>query len=161
MKNLFVLLLLAVSACVQASDIKLGYGVDVRNSLLDEKSSAWMAELHTQYNGQTLIFGYLNEGHKDDNFGKRDGVYAQLMTSHDGTKLSLDTAVGVYLSAATVSTGVGHGYVDRYHLNGIISIAMNYHFQKSKTFGVNFYRTFLTHNNDADIFLGTVTFTLD
>lgn len=148
----------------QAKDLtifEVGLGSSTANSMADEKSTAYNFEMIVPYKGQTVVLGYMNEGHKRGPIGKRDGVYVQDMGTRKVTrKVSISAALGLYFTTSTVPADNKLGYVDRYDLNGLGSLALSYKVDRSHAVEFSVYRVFLSGNKDADIFLARYSFSL-
>jgi len=93
------------------------------------KSKSWGVAQDLTWHDWHYRLGYLNEGHKEDEFtlGKRDGIYAQWLGTHWLTpKLATELSVGPYISATTVSNPGQKGYADEYRLNALIGVGVKY-----------------------------------
>lgn len=134
---------------------RFSIGQSIANSLSDSKSAAWdMAFILPS--GYTV--GYLNEGHKQGDYGKRDGFYIQRRSTYSfSNNVELSAAYGLYVADTTAADSTKLGYRDKYSLNGLMSLAADYQVTKSLKIGGVFHRIVFSNNLDADVFMVSLT----
>jgi hypothetical protein len=127
------IIIFGLAFCTQSKaddTLWLSAGQSVTNSnypLL--KSKSWGVAQDLTWRDWHYRLGYLNEGHKEDEFtlGKRDGIYAQWLGTHWLTpRLATELSAGPYISATTVSNPGQKGYADEYRLNALIGVGVKY-----------------------------------
>lgn len=171
MKIAFFLLAVLFSTATLADDfftkpstITVFGGKSVSNSISDQKSNAWGLEQETPTRlGGAALFGYLNEGHKLNQYGgdKRDGVYLQAKFPYQLTH-SVQTffAAGPYYTATTITDPDGVHYRDSYCLSFLATAGVKVNLtEKWSTQARWAHVIFAPNNKDADVFLIGVGYT--
>lgn len=154
---LLVLLFLSPSAFATEPTLTYFSGRAVTNSINDESAEAFSVEQETPIAKTTWLFGYLNEGHKDND--KRDGLYAAYKLPYQFTKkFETSFALGPYFTANTLIKG-DNQYEQKYYFVGLTVASLKY--QLTDNWSVQgrwSHVIFSPANRDADVFLFGIGF---